>query len=65
MKRLCVFLLMFVCGGAALARAEDADALAKKLSNPLASLISVPVQQNFDFGGGRNSNGWQWTFSTV
>ena len=30
----------------------DADALAKKLQNPIASLISVPVQGNFDFGIG-------------
>lgn len=28
----------------------DADALAKKLQNPIASLISVPFQGNFDFG---------------
>ena len=30
----------------------DADALAKKLQNPIASLISVPFQGNFDFGYG-------------
>src|SRR3989304_1421612 len=29
----------------------DAD-LAKKLSNPVADLISVPFQMNFNFGGG-------------
>ncbi len=29
----------------------DAD-LAKKLSNPVADLISVPIQMNFNFGGG-------------
>jgi hypothetical protein len=28
----------------------DAAALAKKLSNPVASLISAPVQMNFDYG---------------
>ncbi|WP_265594147.1 transporter [Haloferula sp. BvORR071] len=32
-------------------RAEDAD-LAKKLSNPVADLISVPLQGNLDFGLG-------------
>ena len=29
---------------------NQADELAKKLQNPLASLISVPFQSNFDFG---------------
>jgi hypothetical protein len=32
----------------------DADALAKQLQNPIASLISVPFQGNFDFGYGPN-----------
>jgi hypothetical protein len=34
--------------------AADADALAKQLQNPIASLISVPFQGNFDFGYGPN-----------
>jgi len=34
--------------------ADAADALAKKLQNPIASLISVPIQGNFDFGYGPN-----------
>lgn len=34
--------------------AEDESAeLAKKLQNPVASLISVPIQSNCDFGIGR------------
>jgi hypothetical protein len=34
--------------------------LAKKLNNPAASLISVPLQNNFDFGGGPNDDGFQY-----
>ena len=34
--------------------------LAKKLSNPIASLISVPLQNNFDFGAGPNGDGFQY-----
>jgi hypothetical protein len=34
--------------------------LAKKLQNPVASLIQVPFQNNFDFGGGPNDEGFQY-----
>jgi len=37
---------------AALAGSTDAAALAKQLSNPVASLVSVPFQSNWDFGVG-------------
>ncbi|HEY6642270.1 MAG TPA: hypothetical protein VIZ63_09040 [Povalibacter sp.] len=39
-------------GAFAAESAPDADALAKVLSNPVAALISVPLQLNYDEGYG-------------
>lgn len=39
----------------------DADALAKALSNPLAALISVPFQLNYD--SGYDAGGERWTLN--
>ena len=48
--------------GGASAELQQAE-LAKKLSNPIASLISVPFQNNFDFGLGPNDNGFRYTLN--
>lgn len=41
----------------------DAEALAKALSNPVAALISVPFQLNYDSGLGAAGNGERWTMN--
>jgi hypothetical protein len=42
---------------------DDADELAKKLSNPVAAMISVPLQSNFDFGAGVDGDGFAYTIN--
>jgi hypothetical protein len=47
-----VLMLMALVLMAAPLWAQDEAELAKKLQNPVASLISVPLQSNWDFGIG-------------
>lgn len=41
----------------------DPEALAKALSNPIADLISVPFQLNYDSGYGAGGDGERWTLN--
>ena len=43
--------------------AAEADTLAKQLSNPISSLISVPFQANEDFAYGPSHNGYKFTLN--
>jgi hypothetical protein len=58
---LCIFASSIVLLAPAAAWAQDgghdAEELARQLSNPVASLISVPFQANFDFGAGLDNEG--------
>jgi hypothetical protein len=56
-RRACIVGLALV-SGPVIAQQPDADALAKQLANPVASLISVPFQLNYDSGYSNNGEKW-------
>ena len=56
MKSTIIPLVLFI----APAFASDDVELAKKLSNPIADLVSLPVQSNYDFRIGAG-DGTRWT----
>ena len=60
-----VFSLILLLTGVAVGQGQpsgDAHELAKQLSNPVSSLISFPLQSNFDTGMGAGS-GWLYTLN--
>ena len=59
---LLIALLGFTCAAGAQDGPSAAD-LAKQLANPIASLISVPLQLNYDGDIGPNDDGERWTLN--
>jgi hypothetical protein len=65
-RTFCTVVGLLLATSAFAQEADQADAsaeLAKKLQNPIASLISVPFQNNFEFGAGRGDEGFKWTLN--
>jgi hypothetical protein len=52
----CMVFFNLALAAPAMAQQQDATELAKKTQNPVADLISVPLQSNFNFGAGFNHN---------
>ena len=55
-RTLWVLLLLIWCSRVMAQQESETEELAKKTQNPVADLISVPLQNNFNFGAGFNHN---------
>ncbi len=61
-RSLCAAVALMLCSTHAPAvQAQDTEALAKQLSNPIASLTSVPIQFNYDDGVGAADDGKRYS----
>jgi hypothetical protein len=62
-QRICARAILILILASSAARAQNADELAKQLSNPIASLTSVPLQLNYDDRLGPGGDGDRTTLN--